>query len=97
MKTGGETIGQIFNYLGVRPIKNRSIWTTELEVIPLEEMKHPRINVIVTICGIFRDTFPYILNLLNDAVELVENLDEPLNKNFITGSIASLELKMFSF
>ena len=93
MKTGGETIGQIFNYLGVRPIKNRSVWTTELEVIPLEEMKHPRINVIVTICGIFRDTFPYILNLLNDAVELVENLDEPLNKNFIKKSVLELRKK----
>ena len=93
MKTGGETIGQIFNYLGVRPIKNRSVWTTELEVIPLEEMKHPRINVIVTICGIFRDTFPYILNLLNEAVELVENLDEPFNKNFIRKSVSELRKK----
>jgi len=93
MKTGGETIGQIFNYLGVRPIKNRSVWTTELEVIPLEEMEHPRINVIVTICGIFRDTFPYILNLLNEAVELVENLDEPFNKNFIRKSVLELRKK----
>ena len=93
MKTGGETIGQIFNYLGVRPIKNRSVWTTELEVIPLEEMKHPRINIIVTICGIFRDTFPYILNLLNEAVELVENLDEPFDKNFVRKSIIELKQK----
>ncbi len=93
MKTGGETIGQIFDYLGVRPIKNRSVWTTELEVIPLEEMKHPRINVIVTICGIFRDTFPYILNLLNEAVELVENLDEPLDKNFVRKSVIELKKK----
>ncbi len=93
MKTGGETIGQIFNYLGVRPIKNRSVWTTELEVIPLEEMKHPRINVIVTICGIFRDTFPYILNLINEAVELVENLDEPLDKNYIRKSVLELRKK----
>ncbi len=93
MKTGGETIGQIFNYLGVRPIKERSIWTTELEVIPLEEMKHPRINVIVTICGIFRDTFPYILNLLNEAVELVGNLDEPLEKNYIKKSVLELKEK----
>ncbi|GAG80889.1 unnamed protein product, partial [marine sediment metagenome] len=71
MKTGGETVGQIFNYLGVRAVKNKSIWTTELEVIPLKELNHPRINVITTICGIFRDTFPYILDLINQAVELV--------------------------
>jgi cobaltochelatase CobN len=83
MKTGGETIGQIFNYLGVRAIKNKSIWTTELEVIPLEEMTHPRINVIVTIAGIFRDTFPYLLELINKAFELVNNLEESADQNFI--------------
>ncbi|TXT60731.1 MAG: hypothetical protein BAJALOKI2v1_80023 [Promethearchaeota archaeon] len=93
MKTGGETIGQIFNYLGVKPVKNKAIWTTELEVIPLEEMNHPRINVITTICGIFRDTFPYLLDLLNQAVELVSQLDEPIDKNFVRKSINDLKQK----
>lgn len=91
MKTGGETIGQIFNYLGVRAVKNKSIWTTELEVIPLEELGHPRINVLVTICGIFRDTFPYLLELINQAVDLVSNLEEPLEMNYIKKTM--LELK----
>lgn len=91
MKTGGETVGQIFNYLGVRAVKNKSIWTTELEVIPLKELNHPRINVITTICGIFRDTFPYILDLINQAVELVVDLDEPLEQNYVKKS--AMELK----
>ncbi|MFX0026232.1 MAG: cobaltochelatase subunit CobN, partial [Candidatus Hermodarchaeota archaeon] len=91
MKTGGETIGQIFNYLGVRAIKNKSIWTTEFEVIPLEEMTHPRINVLVTICGIFRDTFPYLLELINHAIEIVAELDEPLDKNFIKKTYIELK------
>jgi len=91
MKTGGETIGQIFNYLGVRAVKNKSIWTTELEVIPIEDMTHPRINVITTIGGIFRDTFPYILELINKAVELVSNLDEPIDKNYIKKSLIELQ------
>lgn len=91
MKTGGETIGQIFNYLGVRAVKNKSIWTTELEAIPLSEMNHPRINVITTIGGIFRDTFPYIMELLNKAIELVADLDEPDDKNYIKKSIKDLE------
>ena len=83
MKTGGETIGQIFNYLGVKVIKNKSIWTTEFEIIPLNKMKHPRINVLTTICGIFRDTFPYLLDLINRAIEAVSKLDEPLESNFV--------------
>jgi len=91
MKTGGETIGQIFNYLGVRAVKNKSIWTTELEIIPLEEMTHPRINVIVTIAGIFRDTFPYLLELINKAFELVKDLDEPLDQNYIKKSVEELK------
>lgn len=91
MKTGGETVGQIFNYLGVRAVKNKSIWTTELEVIPLEELNHPRINVITTICGIFRDTFPYILDLINQAVELVVDLDEPLEQNYVKKSVIELK------
>jgi len=90
MKTGGETIGQIFNYMGVKAVKNKSIWTTELEVIPLEEMTHPRVNVITTIGGIFRDTFPYVLELINKAVELVSNLDEPIDKNYIKKSMIEL-------
>jgi len=91
MKTGGETIGQIFNYLGVRAIKKKSIWTTEFEVIPLEEMTHPRINVLTTICGIFRDTFPYLLDLINRAIETVAELDEPFNKNFIRKTYRELQ------
>lgn len=93
MKTGGETIGQIFNYLGVRPVKNKSIWTTELEIITLEEMNHPRINVLITICGIFRDTFPYHLELINKAVELVAELDENVEDNFVKKSILVLKEK----
>ncbi|MFX1308796.1 MAG: magnesium chelatase subunit H [Promethearchaeota archaeon] len=93
MKTGGETIGQIFNYLGVKPLKNKSIWTTELEIIPLEEMNHPRINVIITICGIFRDTFPYHLELINKAIELVAELDEDIENNFVKKSILTLKKK----
>jgi cobaltochelatase CobN len=86
MKTGGETIGQIFEYLGVKAAKHKSVWTTELEIIPLEELAHPRINVIITICGIFRDTFPYHIDLINQAIALINNLDENSEQNFIKKS-----------
>ncbi len=91
MKTGGETIGQIFNYLGVRVVKNKSIWTTEFEIIPLEEMSHPRINVLTTICGIFRDTFPYLLELINQVTEAVAALDEPPEKNYMKKRLIEMQ------
>ncbi|MEX2684079.1 MAG: cobaltochelatase subunit CobN [Candidatus Sigynarchaeota archaeon] len=93
MKTGGETVGQIFSYMGVKPVKKKSVWTTELEIIPLAELGHPRINVVVTICGIFRDTFPYILDLINRAIELVSNLDEPVDQNYVKKATLDLEAR----
>lgn len=93
MKTGGETVGQVFNYLGVRAVKHKSVWTTELEVIPLGEMTHPRLDVVITICGIFRDTFPYIVDLINRAIELVDALDEPADKNFLRAARQALAAK----
>ncbi len=91
MKTGGETVGQVFEYLGVRAVKNKSVWTTELELVPLQELGHPRINVLVTICGIFRDTFPYIVDLINKAVNLVIDAGESLDENFVRKSVLQME------
>ena len=81
-KTGGETIGQILHYLGVR-LKRRGAWGVELEVVPLEELRRPRIDVLVNICGFFRDMFPNVLQLLSRAFELVASLDEPPDRNFV--------------
>ncbi|MET1160089.1 MAG: magnesium chelatase subunit H [Thermoprotei archaeon] len=82
MATGGDTIAAIFHLLGVKPVW-KSMYIRELEVIPLEELGRPRIDVLVTICGIFRDTFYNIVELLDQAFRLVASLDEPLEKNFI--------------
>jgi cobalamin biosynthesis Mg chelatase CobN len=97
MKTGGETVGQIFEYLGVRAVKSKSVWTTELELIPLQELGHPRINVLTTICGIFRDTLPSIMELVNKAVELVGGLEESLQDNYIRKSNVELSRQGVSY
>ena len=65
MGTRGETIGQILQYLGVKLVRKHGPWSWDLEVIPLEELGRPRIDVLVTICGIFRDTFPNLIALLD--------------------------------
>lgn len=83
MGTRGETIGQILHLLGVRLVRKYGPWQWDLEVIPLEELKRPRIDVLVTICGIFRDTFPNLIQLINRAVALVAKLDEPPEMNFV--------------
>jgi cobaltochelatase CobN len=81
-KTRGETVGQIFGYLGVRPVR-KGPWKTDIEIIPLEELGHPRIDVTVQICGFFRDMFMNVVHLINRAVEEVSRLDELPEDNFV--------------
>ena len=84
MRTHGDDVAQILELLGVRPR-----WQAEsrrvlgLEVIPLEELGRPRIDVTVRISGFFRDAFPNLINLLDQAVELAASLDEPPEDNYI--------------
>ena len=83
MKTQGETIGEIFHLLGVRPKRAGLGDMVGIEPIPLEELGRPRLDVAVEICGIFRDTFPVVLRYLDRAFRLVASLNEPDDKNFI--------------
>jgi len=82
MKTGGETLAAIFHLLGVKPVL-KGLYIRDLEVIPLEELKRPRIDCVVTMCGIFRDTFYNAVELLDKAFKLVAELDEPEDMNHV--------------
>ena len=54
-----------------------------MEVIPMDELGRPRIDVTVRISGFFRDAFPNLINLLDQAVELAASLDETAKDNMI--------------
>lgn len=82
-KTRGETVGQILHYLGIRLQRKPGDWSPRLEVIPLDEIARPRIDVVVTICGFFRDMFPNLVHLLDRAFRLVAELKEEEKENFI--------------
>ena len=84
VKTGGDTIAQILSWLGVKVISSvNNPWFKDLQLIPLQELGHPRIDVLITICGIFRDLFRPQIELLNRAVKLVAEADEPIEQNFV--------------
>lgn len=83
VKTGGNTIAQILSYLGVRLTTRASPWFKDLELIPLEELGRPRIDVVITICGIFRDLFGTHIELLNKAVEMAATAEEPTEHNYV--------------
>ncbi len=84
MRTQGDDIAEVLALLGVRPVWNEeSRRVTGLEVIPLEELGRPRIDVNVRISGFFRDAFPNLISLMDDAVCKVAALDEPDEMNFV--------------
>jgi len=83
IKTQGEGVAQAFWLLGVRPVRDAMNRTTSVSVIPIEELGHPRIDVVMTVSGIFRDLFSPTVQLLDKAVRLVASLDEPAEQNFV--------------
>ncbi len=71
MRTGGDDIAEALALLGVRPR-----WAAEsgrvigVELIPDAELARPRVDVVVRISGFFRDAFPHLITLVDEAVEL---------------------------
>jgi cobaltochelatase CobN len=55
----------------------------DLEPIPLAELGRPRIDVTVRISGFFRDAFPHVVTMLDDAVALVAGLQEGPEDNYV--------------
>ena len=90
MRTSGDDIGEVLALLGVLPVWDAaSRRVTGLEPIPLAELGRPRIDVTVRISGFFRDAFPHVLALLDDAVRMVAELDEPAGAELRPGARAA--------
>ncbi|KRB73324.1 cobalamin biosynthesis protein CobN [Nocardioides sp. Root190] len=84
MRTSGDDIAEVLALIGVRPEWDEASKRVHtLTVIELEELGRPRIDVTVRISGFFRDAFPHVVAMLDDAVRMVAELDEPLEKNFV--------------
>ncbi|TCJ79697.1 UNVERIFIED_ORG: cobaltochelatase CobN subunit [Dietzia maris] len=84
MRTSGDDIAEVLALLGVRPEWDEaSRRVTGLEVVPSEELGRPRVDVTVRISGFFRDAFPHVIGMLDDAVRMVAELDEPDEHNFV--------------
>ena len=84
MRTQGDDIGEVLALLGCRPVwDDASRRVTGFEVLPLDELGRPRIDVTVRISGFFRDAFSHVIDLLDDAVRTVAELDEPPERNYL--------------
>ncbi|PWR75711.1 cobaltochelatase subunit CobN [Methanospirillum stamsii] len=88
MRTGGDDIAYIFWLMGLRPIwSDRGGAVTGLEVIPAKELGRPRIDVTLRISGMFRDTFPMLVNMIDEGVEIIASLDESDDVNFLSAHL----------
>ncbi|WP_442590517.1 cobaltochelatase subunit CobN [Pedobacter sp. AW31-3R] len=84
MRTQGDDVAEILALLGVRPVwQSESRRVIGLELISLEELNRPRIDVTTRISGFFRDAFPHLIDLIDEAVQLVLTAEEPEADNFI--------------
>ena len=82
MRTGGEDIAQALALMGVRPQwDNASRRVTGFEILPLDILDRPRVDVTLRISGFFRDAFPAQIDLFDSAVRAVAALDEGEKEN----------------
>jgi magnesium chelatase subunit H len=83
IKTYGESLAQVLMLVGVRPVPDSLGRVNKLELIPLEELGRPRVDVVVNCSGVFRDLFINQMNLLDRAIKMAAEADEPLEMNFV--------------
>lgn len=84
MRTQGDDVAEALALLGVRPVwELESRRVVGLEPIPLAELGRPRVDVTLRISGFFRDAFPHLVNMVDDAVALAASLDESEDDNYV--------------
>ncbi|GAA3447150.1 cobaltochelatase subunit CobN [Planomonospora venezuelensis] len=88
MRTSGDDVAEVLALLGVRPVWDEaSRRVTGLEAVPAAELGRPRIDVTVRISGFFRDAFPHVVAMLDDAVRLAAALEEPEEDNYVRAHV----------
>ena len=87
MRSKGDDVAEILYLLGVRPVWQANGVVTGLEIIPLSELDRPRIDVVPRISGFFRDAFPNLVELIDEAVRMVAALKEIPESNFVRRNV----------
>ncbi|MEL6745250.1 MAG: cobaltochelatase subunit CobN, partial [Pseudomonadota bacterium] len=83
LKTEGSPMAQALALLGARPRLDSYGRVVGAELIPLDELMRPRIDVVITLSGIFRDLLPLQAQMMAEACYLAATADEPVERNFV--------------
>jgi len=88
MRTGGDDLAEALALLGVQPIwEGLSRRVVNFEILPLTFLGRPRVDVTLRISGFFRDAFPNLIDLFDQAVAAVAALDEPPDQNPLAAQV----------
>jgi cobaltochelatase CobN len=87
MRTRGDDVAEALYLMGVKPAWRKGGGIAGLEVIPAAELGRPRLDVTPRITGLFRDTFPAVVELLDDAVQMVAGLKEEHGQNYLRRNV----------
>ncbi len=89
IKSEGGPIGQALSLIGAKPRFDSYGRLAGADLVPLSEMSHPRIDVMATPSGIFRDLLPLHMRLLAEATYLAATANEPAEQNHIAANTRS--------
>ena len=88
MRTGGDDIAEALALLGVKPVWDYpSRRVIDFEILPISILGRPRVDVTLRISGFFRDAFPNLIDLFDQAVVAISNLDEPEDQNPLAAQV----------
>ena len=88
MRTKGDDIAEIYYLMGVKPVWAKGSGdVTGLEVIPASELGRPRLDVVPRISGFFRDSFPNLVERIDEAARIVAALNEPPDANILRRNV----------
>lgn len=79
MRHHGVMESQVFHAMGVTPKWNESGRMTGFDVVPAGELLRPRIDVLLSVTGSYRDQFPQLIRWIDKAVQTVADIEEPGN------------------
>lgn len=83
LKSDGEGIAQALALMGAKPKTDELGKTSDVELIPLDDLGRPRIDVVITVSGIFRDLLAPQVKLLDKAARMAAAADEPVEMNYV--------------
>ncbi len=88
IKTKGEAVATVLHFIGARPAYDGQGKISHYELIPLAELGRPRIDVVLNLSPVFRDTFEVVMDYLDKVIRAAAAADEPVEMNYIKKHVA---------